>query len=349
MPKPWISKTIKGLLHASWILLVSLVAVELILNILDPLGLVVYSDAADYFNSRIINTDYGYYINRPGDRYDMRQGVVSISINNEGLRGDDFDVEKPDGTIRTLVLGDSMVFGWGAPQDSLFPVALEKMAKEEGFPCEVIAAGAGSWDTRAEFDFLRHKGKSYNPDILLLLIVNNDLVTAKSRSPRRAKFLKNVLLSRTGVRHSYLVRTYLHFENQFLAGPEYVERYERDPTVFDKNVLALGEMMTLCRTLNIRPIVFLGVTEDGSSAFDKVYLGLYTDVLKQHGVTAQTCEVFFKDRSLKVSPADRHPSALGPQRIAQIMYPSLRSILVELTGAGDYASETRLSTSMKSP
>lgn len=338
MPMPWISKVVKGLLHASWILVVSVIVTEIILHIFDPLDLGFYDVAGEYFRSRIVGTKFGYYINRPGDEYVIREGV-SASINKEGFRGDDFAIRKPEGTIRVLCIGDSMAFGWGAPQDSLFPVVLEKMSKEDGFPCEVVTAAACSWNTRMESDFFQHRGKLYKPDILLLLVVGNDLLTTQTVTPRRMNFFMNVMLKRTGIRHSYLVRTYLHFESKFLAGPEFVEQYERDPTVFDENVLALGEMMTLCRTLNIRPLVFLGVTGDGLSVFDKMYRGLYTDALKQHGVTAQTCEIYFNDRSLKVSPADPHASALGHQRIAQTMYPELRSILLELTGQEDHIAK----------
>ncbi len=347
MPRPWVSKTIRGLLHASWILLVSLVSVELILAIFDPLGIHMYSEVWEYFRSRIVGNEFGYYINIPGDRYTLFN--TTISINSHGFRDDEFVIKKPDDTIRVLCLGDSMAFGSGAPQKSIFPVMLEKMAREEGFRCEVITAAAGSWNTRMESNFFRHKGKLYEPDILLLLIVDNDLMTFDNISPRWSSFVNNVILKRTGLAHSYLVRTFLHFQNKFLAGPDYIEQYERDPTVFDENLLALGEIMALCKTLNIRPIVFLGITGDGSSAFEEMYRGLYTDVLKEHGVTAQTCEIYFSDRSLKVSPVDSHPSALGHLRVAQTMYPELRSILVELTGAGDYAAKTGLSTSMKSP
>ena len=108
-------------------------------------------------------------------------------------------------------------------------------------------------------------------------------------------------------------------------------------------------MMALCKTLNIEPLVFLGVTGDGSSAFDGMYRGLYTDALKEHDVTAQTCEIFFSDRVLKISPADPHPTALGHHRIAQAMYPELRSILVELTGKEDHSAKSRMPASMKSP
>jgi len=347
MPKPWISKAIKGLLHASWILLVSLVTVELILAIVDPLGLEFYSDAREFFRSKILHTEYGFYINRPGDRYTL--GNTPISINSEGFRDDEFGIKKPDETIRVLCMGDSIVFGWGAPQNSLFPVVLEKMAKEEGFSCEVIAAGACSWNTPMEFNFLRLRGRLYKPDILVLLVVRNDLLTEENTTPRGWDNLNNMLRGRTGIRHSYLVRSFLHFRNKFLAGPELLDQFERDPTIFDEAMSATREMVSLCKTDNIRLLVFLGVGEDDTSDYNRMYKNLYASELEKLGITAHVCKVFFSDRSLRISSVDAHPTALGHERIAQTMYPELRSILIELAGDGDYAAKGRLSTSMKSP
>lgn len=333
MPRSLFLKIVKGLRHAAWILSISVIATEIILQVSDPLGLQFYSDAKEYFTTKIRHTEFGYYINRPGAEYVF--GGVPVSTNSEGFRDDEFSIEKPPETIRVLCMGDSIVFGWGAPQDSLFPVELEKIAREEGFPCEVVTAAACSWNTRMEFDFFRHKGKLYNPDILLLLVVGNDLVALDNASSRRSDFFRDMILSRAGLRRSSLVCAFLHFRNKFLAGPKFIEQYERDSKIFDENILAVGEMVSLCKALNVRPLVFLGVTGDGSSAFDQMYRGLYTDELKKHGVAAGVCQVFFSDRSLRVSSIDSHPTALGHRLIAQTMYPELRSMLVELTQEGE--------------
>ncbi len=340
MPKPWISKTIRGLLHASWILLASLIAVEIILNIFDPLGLEFYSDAGEYFRSKILHTEHGFYINRPGDRYILSN--TAVSINSEGFRDDEFSIKKPDETIRVLCIGDSLVFGWGAPQDSLFPVVLEKMAKEEGFSCEVIAAGAPSWNTPMEFNFLRLRGKLYKPDILLLLVVGNDLLAKENTAPRRWDTFNNMLRGRTGTRHSYLVRTFLHFQNKFLAGTALLDQFERDPTIFDEVMSATQGIISLCKTNTIRPLVFLGVGENDASDFNKMYKNLYASELEKLGITAHVCTVSFSDHSLRISSIDAHPTALGHELIAQAMYPELRSILVELTGKEDHPASSIL-------
>lgn len=334
MPTPWTMKIIKGLLHVFWIFSVSLIGTEILLQVVDPLDLGFYDGAGEYYRSRILHTGLGFYINRPGESYEMRPGI-SVSINREGFRGDDFSVEKSDETIRVLSVGDSMTFGWGAPQDSIFSAVLEKMALEEGFDCEVVNAAACSWNTGTELDFLKKRGKLYKPDILLLLVVGNDLLTPENSTPRRVDFFRQMMADRVGLQRSYLVRTFFHFQNKFLAGPEFIEAYERDPKVFDENVLALGEIISLCKSENIYPLIFLGITGDGSSAFDQMYRGLYANELKKHGITANVCQVYFSDRELKVSPADPHPSALGHELIAQAMYPELRLLLSEMSEKGD--------------
>jgi lysophospholipase L1-like esterase len=326
--KSWVGKIGRILLHSLWIIVMSIVATEIILLTFDPLDLDFYDAVGEYYRSRILHTDYGFYINRPGDSYDMREGA-SVTINREGFRGDDFSFDKPKGTVRILCVGDSMTFGWGAPQNSIFPVILEKIALEEGFPCEVVTAAACSWNTRTEFNFFQKRGKLYNPDILLLLVVGNDLLTPENSTPRREDFFRHMMAGRMGLRHSYLLRAYFHFQSKFLAGPEFIEAYERDPTVFDENLQALGEMISLCESLDIRPLVFLGVTGDGSSAFDQMYQSLYGNVLNEHGISTNVCQVYFSDRDLKVSPADTHASALGHQLVAQTMYPKLRPLLQE--------------------
>lgn len=322
-------KILKGLARAFIVVLVSLFATEAILQIFDPLDLKFYDDARNYFSSRVMNTGYGFYINRPGDKYTMRRGVA-IHINREGFRGKDFSVDKPDNTIRVLCVGDSMVFGWDAPENSIFSVVLQKMARNDGFPCEVINASACSWNTVMEYDFLDHRGKLYDPDVLLLLVVGNDLLTPKNSPRRRSSQFEHILKGNTGIRHSYLVRACLHFENKFLAGSDFLREHERNPKISDENIAAMREIISLCKTQNIRPLIFLGVTGDGSSPFDQMYCRLYSDELKQQGVVAHKCEVHFSGR-FRISLSDPHPSAIGHERIAQSMYPYLRSILTELS------------------
>jgi len=51
------------------------------------------------------------YIHKAG--YRGRLGGAAVGINRYGLRGSEFDLEKAEGAVRLLIIGDSVVFGWG--------------------------------------------------------------------------------------------------------------------------------------------------------------------------------------------------------------------------------------------
>ena len=56
---------------------------------------------------------------------------------------------------RVLILGDSLVFGWGVPYEATFAGRLTQRIKAHHASWECIAAGVGSWNTRTEMEFLR--------------------------------------------------------------------------------------------------------------------------------------------------------------------------------------------------
>ena len=57
---------------------------------------------------------------------------VDVSINSKGLRDREIAVQRRPGVFRILMLGDSLTFGWGVPQDSTIPKLLEKRLIETG-------------------------------------------------------------------------------------------------------------------------------------------------------------------------------------------------------------------------
>ncbi|MCH8918572.1 MAG: SGNH/GDSL hydrolase family protein, partial [Proteobacteria bacterium] len=100
---------------------------------------------------------------------------VEVSINQHGFRGPDFKIKKSVEVTRIMVLGDSVVFGWGAPQNAIFPAQLQNLLDDLPGRFEVIPAGVGSWNTRTEFEYLRTTGIAFEPDVIVLLIVANDI------------------------------------------------------------------------------------------------------------------------------------------------------------------------------
>jgi hypothetical protein len=104
----------------------------------DPAGLSYFAETTRYFAAMQPHAEYAYK-HVPGSR--GRFQGVNVAINRHGFRGPDVTFENPERRPRVMVLGDSVVFGWGAPQDSIFPVALQGLLQGEFSGVEVIPAG----------------------------------------------------------------------------------------------------------------------------------------------------------------------------------------------------------------
>ena len=112
-------------------------------------------------------------------------GGVPITINAEGLRGPSRGHPKPPGTYRVLFLGDSVTFGYRIARDEeTFPAVVERrLAERWQAPVEAINAGVGGYSPWQERLFLADEGLRYEPDLVVLGFVLND-VTEKLRLVR---------------------------------------------------------------------------------------------------------------------------------------------------------------------
>lgn len=92
----------------------------------------------------------------------------SLNINSKGLRDREYSIEKPAGTQRILVLGDSFAWGYGVSDSEIFTEVLERGLADESPPWEVLNAGVSGWGTDQEYLFLTNEGFDYSPDIVIL-------------------------------------------------------------------------------------------------------------------------------------------------------------------------------------
>ena len=98
---------------------------------------------------------------------------ADVSINALGLRNREI-AEKPAGTTRILMLGDSIVFGWGVKQDETLAVQLERDLKDAPVPVEVINSGVGNYNTSMEVAYFLDRGLALKPDVVILNYFIND-------------------------------------------------------------------------------------------------------------------------------------------------------------------------------
>ena len=98
-----------------------------------------------------------------------------LTINSRGLRDSEHAYEKPAGTRRVLVLGDSYAWGYGVGDDETFSARLETQFTARGEPIEVINTGVSGWGTDQQLLYLREEGFRYQPDVVVLaFFIGND-------------------------------------------------------------------------------------------------------------------------------------------------------------------------------
>ena len=111
-------------------------------------------------------------------RYEPRPG--SPGVNAYGIRDRDYDLEKPAGGLRLMVIGDSIGYGFcndheSIALDDLFMKQLERNLRQQSdVPIDVINLCVSGYDTVQEVEFLVEKGLAFKPDIVLVSYCLND-------------------------------------------------------------------------------------------------------------------------------------------------------------------------------
>lgn len=103
----------------------------------------------------------------------MPDSRTQVKINSKGLRDKEYDYGRSNGKKRILVLGDSLAWGYGVEQEETFSERLEELLQPD---VEVINAGVFGYGTDQAMLYYKNEGYKYQPDLLLVLFLENDLV-----------------------------------------------------------------------------------------------------------------------------------------------------------------------------
>jgi len=121
------------------------------------------------------------YVLRPGE------GILfgaAVRVNRNGLRGPEITPTPAPGVRRVLVLGDSVVFGQGLPDDETLTAVLARdLGATGGARWEVLNGGVPGYDTVAEVRFLEAVGLALQPAIVVVGASLNDYDLAPSYAP----------------------------------------------------------------------------------------------------------------------------------------------------------------------
>jgi len=130
-----------------------------------------------------IDKPYGSFtgVENPILRYVPRPGFGDI--NRLGFRDREYPTEKPPDVYRIVAIGDSITFGFcnddlpAIPIDKTFSKLLERRLNAASLGSrrfEVINLGVSGYDSRQEVEFLKLKGLSFSPDLVLVGYCLND-------------------------------------------------------------------------------------------------------------------------------------------------------------------------------
>jgi hypothetical protein len=99
-----------------------------------------------------------------------------LEYNERSMRGPVLPYEKPAGTLRVLLLGDSFVDGYTEQLgDRVSEVLQRDLTRGAGPNVEVIPMGTGGYSTDQELLWLESEGLRYHPDVVVLMFHPNDV------------------------------------------------------------------------------------------------------------------------------------------------------------------------------
>lgn len=153
------------------------------------------------------------------------------STNSHGQRDLERTIEKPPGTTRILLLGDSVVEGYGLPETDT--IARQLQAIYDSAETEVLNFGVSAYCTLAEVELLKTKGIQFSPDQVVLVFVENDFDNFNREAFPLGSAVKRPRWAETLFEHSHLWRLTCLRLNLFAF------QAETDPVAWNKQ--AVGE------------------------------------------------------------------------------------------------------------
>lgn len=157
-------------------LLLAVGLTELIVRMLDPHGI---SDSfnAERYREEVVEVCAPPRIFRHLHNVDVDLRRYSVRTDSRGARGPERATPKPAGVKRAVFLGDSVTFGWGVEQEDTFVSLVQApLTERTGDTWETVNLGHMFHDTTQELGVFDEIGVAYEPDLVVLVFVDNDIV-----------------------------------------------------------------------------------------------------------------------------------------------------------------------------
>ncbi len=154
--------------------------------------------------------------------------------NSHGQRDRERTLRKPEGVRRILLLGDSVVEGYGLRESETISRQLEDLYPNGS--TEVLNFGVSAYCTRAEVELLEVKGLRFDPDVVVLVFVENDFDNFNREAFPLGEAIDRPAVIKALFRRSHLFRLASVRLNLFHFGAEMDPVHWNKDAIGDNNV-----------------------------------------------------------------------------------------------------------------
>ena len=120
----------------------------------------------------------------PENAYIKMPGPIpyTIKVNSQGFRSPEIRQTNSLQRVRIAAVGDSVTDGFYVDNEATYPYFLRKLLQKDGWDVEVINAAHGGGSINKELAILRKNVLPFDPDIVILLFVSNDIADIRGIS-----------------------------------------------------------------------------------------------------------------------------------------------------------------------
>ena len=249
--------------------------------------------------------------------------VYTAFFNSQGLRDYEYNLKKPENSIRIAAVGDSITFGAGVNLEDTYVKQLEKKLNNDcNKKVEILNFGASGASTINELELIQKKVLLYEPDVIILQMDNNDSMVInqiKDVDP----FLNEIIVELKN--NNFEISQWLKQKLEFYKYYKYKKQLTEDDE-YNNVIKPFNMINNISKENNIKLIVI---------SYDNFFKPLYYQKVLQHirelnvplldladtkfgKLTFEEKYVNPKlDKNNFNSPIDQHPSKYGGQIMAE--------------------------------
>lgn len=184
-------------------LAIPLVLVESALRLFVPVRDVPHYFWDPVIGTRVLPNLEGRYVGAGG--IDTR-----YRFNEQGWNHpENYTIEKPEGTVRICVLGDSYVEALQVPIEQSLTLVGQREMNDAGVPAQWYAFARSGLGLSSYYLLLHHYVMFYKPDAVVILLVSNDVYDSSPHLASRDRYLNLIHVDETG-------------ETQLIEAPRFV-------------------------------------------------------------------------------------------------------------------------------